>query len=114
MKQTQHSQNDNNLLLATKKGGRTPASQLEILALKQSIDEMMERFNKSVHEQSLLEIKFQNDRHIMSLEKKFQKQLSEVKKASDLTIENLKRSYLTEINQLKQEKAGLEAQIMKF
>eukprot|EP00362_Geleiidae_sp_MMETSP1317_P001536 CAMPEP_0201283402 /NCGR_PEP_ID=MMETSP1317-20130820/8459_1 /ASSEMBLY_ACC=CAM_ASM_000770 /TAXON_ID=187299 /ORGANISM="Undescribed Undescribed, Strain Undescribed" /LENGTH=59 /DNA_ID=CAMNT_0047599525 /DNA_START=250 /DNA_END=429 /DNA_ORIENTATION=+ len=47
----------------------------------------------------------------MSLERKFQKQLQEARRANDVTVDNLRKSYANEIETLKMEKQKLELRL---
>ena len=73
----------------------------DIASLSDNLKVLMKELRQINEEKYESKYKYEREKDIAGLEKKFQKQLVEAKNASDLAVENLKASYEQEIAILK-------------
>ena len=80
----------------------------ELRAIKDLVVSSLTEIKSAEIDKRSVEMRAENERNMMDLERKFTKQLNEARRKNDVMIDDLKRNYEDEIVRLKQQKSELQ------
>jgi hypothetical protein len=81
---------------------------VEIRAIKDLLVSALTDMQSAESDKRQVEVKADNERHMIELERRFTKQLNEARRKNELMIDDLKRNYEDEIVRLKNQKTELQ------
>eukprot|EP00742_Colponemidia_sp_Colp-10_P006063 GILJ01006488.1.p1 GENE.GILJ01006488.1~~GILJ01006488.1.p1 ORF type:complete len:770 (-),score=153.93 GILJ01006488.1:183-2492(-) len=94
------------------KGSAVKSGQIE--SLKDAVYAAIAELKQTDADKKHIALKNEHEKQLMGLERKFQKQLQEARRANELTLENLKKTFTEEIDLLKHERTTLELKIKEL